>query len=261
MEMCFRLPSVAAEPIEWREALAAALGYARAQRNLRIAWTPSHPEGITVSVRAYAYRVYDCVPPSDDDEFAWLDVLVVDGINGKMDQNAITALKHAADRAWPHVRTAIHRAEGRSFWDLDEVEVGGTPPPGTTGAALADAWRECAATTGIKTALTHKLLHHKRPELFPLIDNVTAPRLREHTDDDVSLWGVIHRELSANGEQFDALERAFARLVDGAEDVALTRLRLHDILLWLQASGKWEQAVTAGKDTSEWARWQDGGAA
>ncbi|MGY1827030.1 DUF6308 family protein [Blastococcus sp. SYSU DS0541] len=261
MEMSFRLSSVAAEPIEWREALAAVLGYARAQRDLRIAWTPSHPEGITVSVRAYAYRVYDCVPPSDDDEFAWLDVLVVDGINGKMDQNAITALRHAADRAWPHVRTAIQRAGGRSFWDLDEVEVGRTPPPGTTGAALTDAWRECAATTGIKTALTHKLLHHKRPELFPLIDNVTAPRLREHTDDDVSLWGVVHRELTANREQFDALERAFARLADGAEDVALTRLRLHDILLWLQASGNWGHAVTAGKATPEWARWQDGSAA
>ena len=147
-----QLPSVGLEPIPWSEALAAVLGYARAQRDLHITWTPSHPDGVTIKVRAYAYRVYDCVPPSDDDEFAWLDVLVVDGINGKMDQAAVTALKDAADRAWPHVRTAIERADGRAFWDLPEEEVGRTPPPGTTGRALSDAWQECWSTDGTSPA-------------------------------------------------------------------------------------------------------------
>jgi hypothetical protein len=252
----FQLPSAGSELIPWSEALAAVLGYARAQRDLHIKRTPSHPDGITIKVRAYAYRVYDCVPPSDDDEFAWLDVLVVDGINGKMDQAAITALRDAADRAWPHVRTAIERADGRAFWDLPEDEGGRTPPPGTTGQALSDAWEECWSTDGIKTALTHKMLHHKRPELFPLIDNVTAPLLRAHADDRVSLWGVLHRELLANEEQFTALEKAFAELVNGKEDVPLTRLRLHDILLWLKASGKWNHAVENGKATPEWDRWR-----
>ena len=253
----FQLPSAAPEDIPWAEALAALLGYVRAERDLRIAWTPSHPDGVTIKVRSYAYRVYDCVLPADDDEFAWLDVLVVDGINGKMDQAAITALKDAADRAWPHVRRATERAAGRAFWELPEEEVGVAPPPDTTGEALSDAWRECFATSGIKTALTHKLLHHKRPALFPLIDNVTAPLLRAHTDDAVSLWGVIHRELNANGAAFDALEAAFVLLVDGDDDVPLTRLRLHDVLLWLKASKRWEHAVRHGEATAEWARWQE----
>ncbi|SFE51726.1 DUF6308 family protein [Blastococcus tunisiensis] len=254
----FLLPSASPEPMAWSDALAAVLGYARAQRDLWIRRTPSHPDGITIKVRAYAYSVYDCVPPSPDDEFAWLDVLVVDGINGKMDQAAITALKDAGDRAWPHVRTAIERADGRAFWELPEVEVGRTPPPGTTGAALGDAWLECTATTGIKTALTHKMLHHKRPALFPLIDNVAAPLLRAHTDDDVNLWGVLHRELGANDEQFTALEGTFAELVNGEDDVPLTRLRLHDILVWLTASRRWNHAVAAGRETAEWGRWQSG---
>jgi hypothetical protein len=251
----FHLPSAAPQPISWSDALAAVLGYARAQRDLRIAWTPSHPDGVTIKVRAYAYQVYDCVPPSEDDEFAWVDVFVVDGINGKMDQKAITALKEAADRAWPHVRTAIERADGRAFWHLPEEEVGRTPPPGTTGAALNDAWRECWATDGVKTALTHKLLHHKRPDLFPLIDNLTAPYITAHQDEQVLLWGVVHRELTANVEQFDALERAFADLVNGKGDVPLTRLRLHDILLWLKASKRWPHAVDRGRATAEWNRW------
>jgi hypothetical protein len=256
-ELDFRLPSVGPEPIPWSEALAAVLGYARAQRDLRIRRTPTYPDGITIKVRAYAYRVYDCVPPSEDDEFAWLDVLVVDGINGKMTQPAITALKHAADRAWPHVRTAIQCADGRAFWDLPEEEVGRRPPPGTTGAALNDAWLECMATEGVGVALTHKLLHHKIPELFPLIDGLTDGPLDRHADDAVGLWGVIHRELRANEEGFSALEETFARLVNGAEDVALKRLRLHDILLWLKKSVKWEHAVSHGKATSEWSDWSE----
>lgn len=256
MDLAFRMPSAGPEEIGWSEGLAAVLGYARAQRDLRIKWTPTYPDGVTIKVRAYAYRVYDCVPPSEDDKFAWLDVLVVDGINGKMDQTAITALRDAADRAWPHVRTAIERADGRAFWDLPEEEAGRTPPPGTTGEALSAAWQECWATGGIKTALTHKLLHHKRPELFPLIDNVTAPLLRAHADEDVSLWGIVHRELTANEAEFAALERTFAELVNGDEDVPLTRLRLHDVLLWLKASDKWAHAVGQGKTTAEWDRWQ-----
>ncbi|WP_104526015.1 DUF6308 family protein [Blastococcus atacamensis] len=251
----FRLPSADSQDISRSDALAAVLGYARAQRDLRINWTPSHPDGVTIKVRAYAYRVYDCVLPSEDDEFAWLDVLVVDGINGKMDQTAITALKDAADRAWPHVRSAVERAEGRAFWELPEPEVGRTPPPRSTGEALDDAWRECMATDGIGVALTHKLLHHKRPELFPLIDGLTAPKLAPSKDSDVGLWGVVHRELRANAEEFTTLERVFADLVNAEDDVSLTRLRLHDILLWLKASRKWDHAVTHGKATSEWSHW------
>ncbi len=261
MDTSFRLPSADEHDIAWDDALAAVLGYARAQRDLRIKWTPSHPEGVTVKVRAYAYRVYDCVLPSEDEEFAWLDVLVVDGINGKMDQSAITALKDAADRAWPHVRTAMERADGRAFWELPEPEVGRTPPPGSTGNALDQAWRECMATDGVGVALTHKLLHHKRPLLFPLIDGLTAPKLKPHRDGVVGLWGVVHRELQANADQFSALEKAFADLMTGKDDVALTRLRLHDILLWLKAAGKWNHALSRGRETAEWSRWHGPGAA
>ena len=251
----FHLPSASPLDIPWDDALAATLGYARAQRDLRIKRTPTYPDGVTIKVRAYAYRVYDCVLPSEDQEFAWLDVLVVDGINGKMDQAAITALKDAGGRAWPHVRTAIERAAGRAFWDLPEEEVGRTPPPGTTGAALNDAWQECMATDKVGVALTHKMLHHKRPDLFPLIDGLTDGPLERYADDAVRLWGVVHRELRTNAVQFGALEQTFADLVDGPEDVPLTRLRLHDILLWLTTSRRWAHAVEHGRATEEWGRW------
>jgi hypothetical protein len=161
----FVLPSVAPEPIRWDDALAAVLGYTRATRPLKIR-TPSHPDGHVVQVPKFSYSVYDCVPASDDEEFAWLDVLVVDGLNGKLSQESILALKDAGGRAWPHVAEATARADGRAFWDLPVEEVIEPPPAGSTGEALFKAWEECFHTDHVKVALTHKLLHHKRPRLF-----------------------------------------------------------------------------------------------
>jgi hypothetical protein len=248
----FVLPSVASEPILWDDALATVLGYARATRSLKIK-TPSHPDGHVVQVRAFSYSVYDCVPASDDDEFAWLDVLVVDGLNGRLSQRSIVALKDAGERAWKYVHRAEVRAGGRAFWDLPIEEVIAPEPPGTTGEALAAAWAECMGTDDIDVALTHKLLHHRRPRLFPLIDRKTRFRLEGQVQPGAGrLWAVIHRELTRNAEQFTRLESALDELLTGTDDVRLERLRLHDILLWTDKTGQRDWAAAEGRDTEEW---------
>lgn len=256
----FHLPSADPEAIPWDEALAAALGYARGQRDLCIK-TPSYPDGHTVRVPAFAYRVYDCMPASEDDGFAWLDVLVVDGLNGKLNHDAITALKDAGERAWRYVSTADKLAGAAPFWELPPEELMISPPSGGPGEAMRNAREEFRGTKGIGLALAHKVLHHKRPRLFPLLDRQTAPQLWNQTREEVGVgwWTVIHRELLDNDQQFTELERVFAELVDGPDDVPLSRLRLHDVLLWLKATGKWGRAVDAGRACSEWEQWVDTG--
>ena len=252
----FVLPSVSSAPIPWDDALATVLGYARAKRPLKIR-TPSHPDGHTVQVRAYSYSVYDCVPASEDDEFAWLDVLVVDGLNGQLSQRSIVALKNAGDRAWEHVREADTRAAGRAFWDLPIEEVIEPPLPGSAGQSLFRAWEQCFHTEHVEVALTHKLLHHKRPRLFPLIDRQTRPRLIAQVGTQAGrIWAVIHRELNRNAEQFGALEAALAQVLVEKDDVLLERLRLHDILLWLDVTRRRQDAAAAGLRTDEWISFQ-----
>ena len=254
----FVLSSVSSEPIPWDDALATVLGYARARRPLKIR-TPSHPDGHVVDVPAFSYSVYDCVPASDDDEFAWLDVLVVDGLNGKLSQRSIVALKDAGRRAWEKVRAADRRAAGRAFWELLIEEVIHPEPPGSTGEALAAAWAECFHTDGVGIALTHKLLHHKRPRLFPLIDQQTAPRLEARVPRGAGrFWAVIHRELTANAEQFSLLEDELARHLNQDDDVRLERLRLHDILLWTDKTEQREWAAAQGRATDEWQAYLSG---
>ena len=248
----FVLPSVSDQPIPWDDALAAVLGYARAKRPLKIK-TPSHPGGHVVDVPAFSYSVYDGVPASDDDEFAWLDVLVVDGLNGKLSQRSIVALKDAGRRAWQHVREAEVRAAGKAFWDLPVEEVIHPEPSGSAGEALSAAWAECFYTDGVGIALAHKMLHHKRPRLFPLIDQQTAPRLEARVPRGAGrLWAVIHREMTANAEQFSLLEDELARLLNQDDDARLERLRLHDILLWTDKTDQREWAAAQGRATDEW---------
>jgi hypothetical protein len=53
---------------------------------------------------------------------------------------------------------------------------------------------------------------------------------------------VIHRELRANAA-------AFARLEAELAPFGLTRLRLHDVLLWLSAGLRLAHAIALGHDS------------
>ena len=61
---------------------------------------------------------------------------------------------------------------------------------------------------------------------------------------------VLHRELRANTAAFAALEDDVAQ----ALGAPITRLRLHDVLLWLTATLRLPAAVALGTATEEWRR-------
>jgi hypothetical protein len=114
--------------------------------------------------------------------------------------------------------------------------------PGTVGAALRQI-REQPQPKHLTAAL-----HHRRPELFPLLVRTTRWALLPHVrEGDSGVEAVVHRELTANADAFDALEEAVATRLG----TALTRLRLHDILLWLSASLRLPHAVQLGLATDE----------
>jgi hypothetical protein len=64
----------------------------------------------------------------------------------------------------------------------------------------------------------------------------------------------VHRELLANAEAFGALETVASGLLTATGGVPLTRLRLHDVLLWLSGGLRLAHAVALGRQTPEWRR-------
>jgi hypothetical protein len=237
------LPTAGPDPLPWDTALAAVLGYALGRRSLRYR-SPIEREGRWVQVAAFGYERFDRRPvptgPLGDD-----DVLVAEGLHGRLDPDGWTAVLRALDDVQTRAEEVAARAAGRAFWQLPDDELSVLGEPGTVGATL----RALGEPPGPHDRYVVAALHHRRPELVPLVTRTTwllaVPHLREG---DSGTAAVLRRELQANTAAFAALEEAAAELLPHP----LTRLRLHDVLLWLTGTLRLPAAVALGQATEEW---------
>jgi hypothetical protein len=241
----FELPTAGPDPVAWDTALTAVLGYARGRRSLRYR-SPIEREGRWVQVPAFGYERFDRRPvpdgPLGDD-----DVLVAEGLHGRLDPDGWSAVRRALDDVQPQADAAVVRAAGRPFWELPDDELSVLGEPGTVGAAL----RALGEPPRSHDRYVVAALHHRRPQLVPLVNRTTwlqaVPHLREG---DSGVAAVVHRELRANAAAFAALEDTVTQLLGDR----LTRLRLHDVLLWLNATLRLPSAIALGQGTTEWQR-------
>jgi hypothetical protein len=211
-------------------------GYAFDEVEFTLEATPGVLEAVSLSRPRWAYRTYDCIPPGEGSEFSDLDLLVVDGLNAQLDAAQLGAMQ-AIRLQLGETIAALDEAEATmpgstTFWLLDPEHVRTAPPSGTPGWWIWRAWALLMGTPGVGITVTHKVLHHKRPSVFPLIDRLTAPILGE-----TQIWASIHDELNAKPDEWTELERWFAEEADARGTARLTRLRLHDIVAWTRASG------------------------
>jgi hypothetical protein len=202
-----------------------------------------------VRVPAFGYERFDCRPPAGgplgDD-----DVLVAEGLHGRLDPAGWAAVRSALGDVGPLADAAAVRAGGRAFWELPPGEVSVLEEPGTVGAALR-AIRQSG--TGRQRDHLSAALHHRRPDLVPLLDTTTRRQLLPHVEEgDSGAEAVVHRELLANAEAFAALETTASGLLTATGGVPITRLRLHDVLVWLSGSLRLAHAVALGRLTPEW---------
>ncbi|MGY1748794.1 hypothetical protein [Modestobacter sp. SYSU DS0511] len=239
------LPSAGPDRLPWDTALAAVLGYVRGRRPLRYR-SPIEREGRWVQVAAFGHDRFDARPvppgPLGDD-----DVLTAEGLHGRLDPAGWAAVRRALDEAQPTADALTERAAGRAFWELPDDELSVLGEPGTVGAHL----RGLGELPEPRPRYVLAALHHRHPALVPLLARPTwlqlVPHLREG---DSGVAAVAHRELRANPLAFAALEDAVRLL-----GVPLTRLRLHDLLVWLAGTLRLTTAVALGEATEEWHRY------
>jgi hypothetical protein len=230
------LPSAGPEPILFADALAAVVGYARARRPLRFR-SPGVPDGRWVRVPAYGWTRFDAAAPSAGHD---ADVLLGEGLHGRLDRDGWHDAHDALARVRPLVDEAVVRADGHPLWALPPGEFSVLDEPGTVGSLL----RRIAATAGSHPGHVLAALHHRHRTLVPHLTRTTRRALLPHLEEgDSGVEAVVRRELVANAAVFAALETATARATG---DAAPSRLRLHDILLWLVTTLRWAHAVREG---------------
>jgi len=251
------LPSAGPDPLPVDDAVAAVLGYARGRRPLRFR-SPGQPAGSWVQIPAFGYERFDCRPvdpraPGD------ADVLVAEGLHGRLDPQGWAAVRGALDTTAGPAAAALQRADGRPFWELPDDELSVLGEPGTVGAALREIWTRCTRAPDVRPELVSAALHHRHPALIPLLNPTTRRQLLPHmAEGDSGVEAVIHRELRANAAAFDALEAVTAELLRRTGGVPLTRLRLHDVLVWLTGSLRLTHALQLGRATADWAAYARG---
>ena len=181
-----------------------------------------------------AYRSYDC-QRGESDAIDIVDIVspvllnVVHGFGVAMVSNLLAVA--------PLVDETVRGVSSRlKFWTIPIEDIA-DPVEGSPAWLLHRAWYLVESVPGCGLTITHKILHHAWPHLFPLIDTTTAPRLGD------SMWLTIREELESNEAQFEALERWFAAVAAERDGVSLTRLRLYDILLWTRVREQ-ERTVT-----------------
>src|SRR5688572_9222745 len=216
------LPSAGPEPLPWDTALAAVLGYARGRRPLRFR-SPTDRDGRWVDLPAFGYDRFDRRPRADG-ALGGDDILLAEGLHGRLAPDAWAAMNSVLDDVRPLADVAVERAAGRSFWELPDDEFSVLAEPGTVGAALREIGQLCSRAPGVRPKYVAAALHHRRPDLFPLLVRTTRWQLLPHVrEGDSGVDAVIHRELRANAAAFERLETTTAALLG----TPLTRLRLH----------------------------------
>lgn len=189
---------------------------------------------------SYGYLVYDAIPRSvgarDAGVAELADLLVSNALNARM-----------GGREYVHLHAAMPAVNGelstlRPSLKLLDVSRDGLRDPGHADPETQAMWRSwwaVAQIPGLKDARVNKFLHRVRPELFPLVDNLTMPYLGGN------YWVAVYRDLEDNLGALLNLQEDVSQGLRAASDVSTVEygepiptpslLRLHDILLWTRA--------------------------
>lgn len=200
-------------------------------------------DGPTAIVERYrwGYRCYDCVPTDP----YWLTVADV-ALTAAIDSGIGAAALLKAEAVLDAVSDVLARIPvHRTFWQLLPTAGGPGIPQTDPEWSVWRAWAILMGVPDVSLTLTHKILHRKRPWLFPLVDRQTVEVLGPASPG--GSWQTIYEEVTANAAAFEHLEIWFGEQASQRGAIPITRLRIHDILVWGSKTGEIVEMIEKGR--------------
>jgi hypothetical protein len=175
----------------------------------------------------YAYLYFDSIDTgTEPNDIEPADIWIANNLNGRIQLGEFAAISGRADSRRDEIRAALSATPlAAQLWNADE-------PTLRNAGILFDMLCGPRAQGSRMT----KILHKKRPEMFPILDARVRPlfesvipsvRGRSWEEYFVELGRVLGPWIVRNAEVLDTARKPYDRL---------TRLRAYDICLWRKGS-------------------------
>jgi hypothetical protein len=192
--------------------------------------------------RLWAYRTYDCSAPSDGVELRTSDL----GAATALDLYLAATVHLTFASVLPVINAELAQLPVTvKFWELIAANYS-SPGAHTPEWHLLRCYEFLYRAPEIGVATASRALHHCRPHQFLLLDSLTVAAYPAH-----GAWKGVCTDLQAQSAVFEDLEMWFSALRGHLGGVNLTRLRIHDILLWLCRKGDADAAIAAGAEVAK----------
>lgn len=175
-------------------------------RRTRAVHRPATSPPPTKQVQRWAYRTYDCVEADESPELGGVDLLVAAGLNGQLQARTVASLLAVAPEVSKALRSLAPIGREPCFWTMARDDLAAVPPGTSDAWPVWRAWSLFIGAPHVGIAVTHKTLHHKRPDIFPLLDRRRIKAFRSHK----SAWAEIHQDLTKNPDGWTYVEDCFA---------------------------------------------------
>ena len=198
--------------------------------------------------RLYAYATFDAALLGNPDPIE-AAIHAANGLNANLSAADLLELIFLhAQNLLPDLRQLP------PFWTWPGSGLFTNPRDGSAASVLWDWYEAVTSIKGLRGAASSKTGHHLAPSVMPLWDSLVGKAWSNHR-----MWSELHTQLVQQAQWCYDLERGvetYRQTVENGYGIELTRLRIVDIVMWLEARGELSFAIGVGQQILAGLPWQ-----
>ncbi len=190
--------------------------------------------------RLFAYASYDAALRGAPDPIEGA-IHAANGLNANLSASDLLELLHLHEQS-----SLPDLSQCPPFWTLPYADVLSDPSNNTPAGMLWKWYHAVTAISGLGGAASSKTGHHLAPTVMPLWDSLVGRSWHLN-----HMWAEFHQQLNQHVVWCADLERGVEHYRvshEGGFGIPVSRLRIVDIVLWLDNRGELALALSTGQE-------------